>query len=70
MASLTQILPNLLKFSNYSKHINFQNLFLHRKKEEVVKAFLFNILTLDYDCREGFLRRKHLAEKKTSMCNF
>ena len=27
-----------------------------QKKGKVVKAFLFRILTLDYDCCEGFVR--------------
>ena len=42
----------------------FESLFLRRKEEKVssvfvletLKAFLFNILTLDYDRREGSLR--------------
>ena len=42
----------------------FESLFLCRKEEKVssvfvletLKAFLFNILTLDYDRREGSLR--------------
>ena len=30
--------------------------FLHRKKGKVVKTFLVDILTLDYDRPQGFLR--------------
>ena len=43
-------------------HYGFESLFLNRKKEKVSSVFvletvfLFKILTLDYDCREGFLR--------------
>ena len=43
---------------------SFESLFLHRKKEKVfsvfiletLKAFLCDILTLDYDGCQGFLR--------------
>ena len=36
----------------------FKTVFLNRKKkkEKIVKAFLFSVLTLDYDRRDGFVR--------------
>ena len=46
-------------------HISFYclSIFLQWKKEKVVKAFLFNILTSDYDRCEGFLRPSKKSEK-------
>ena len=35
---------------------SFESLFLYWKQEKVMKAFLFNILLLDYDRHEGFLQ--------------
>ena len=32
------------------------NLVSHIKKEQIMKAFYFNWLTLNYDCHKGFLR--------------
>ena len=37
---------------------SFESLFLYRKQEKVMKAFLFNTLLFDYDRREGFLQPK------------
>ena len=42
----------------------FESLYLHWKKENVVKAFLSNILMLDYDHRQGFLK---LLKKSVSI---
>ena len=46
-------------------HISFYclSIFLQWKKEKVVKAFLFNILTSDCDRCEGFLRPSKKSEK-------
>ena len=43
---------------------SFKVLFLHRKNEKAVKAFLFNILTFHYDrcdrSQSGNITRSHL----------
>ena len=46
----------MFKLERTDKFVVF-NLYIYVKIEQVVKeAFLFNILTSEYDCREGSLR--------------
>ena len=52
-----QVLPNSVNVQTmvHRSIYSFDSDVLH-KKGKVVKAFLFNILTLDYDCCKGFVR--------------
>ena len=45
-------MPKLVHEPIYS----FQSLFIRTNKEKVVKAFVFELLMLDYDRRKDFLR--------------
>ena len=54
--NLTQILPDSLKLLKNMLHwliYSFEYLFLHKRKEQAVKALLLNILTLNYECRKS-----------------
>ena len=58
LANVMQILYNSIKCPTTMRRsfYSFQFGFLQGKKEKFVKAFLFKILTLDYDRCKGSLR--------------
>lgn len=51
-ANFTRLAKIIKKYAAWLIY-SFEYLFLHKRKEQAVKALLLNILTLNYECRES-----------------